>query len=250
MSDDDGEPLVRLESVSRVYGDGDRQVVALAETTLDVPAGALVVVMGPSGSGKSTLLSLLGGLDTPTSGRLVVLGRDLAAMSPTEHAWLRRRVVGYVFQNLNLLPGLTALENVCLPLELHGASFRAACRDAAPALARVGLAGKESRFPAQLSGGEQQRVAIARAMVGGRRLILADEPTGALDSVTGATVVELMRRFCDDGGSCVMVTHNPRHAEVADVVVRLSDGRVAGIDGGTRRAPDRAASDVADRRAS
>jgi putative ABC transport system ATP-binding protein len=226
---DDGEVLVRLDRVSRVYQDPPAEVVALAETTVDIPARRLVVVMGPSGSGKSTLLSLIGGLDVPTSGTITVLGRDVGALSPVEQAMLRRRVVGYVFQDLNLLPGLTAEENVALPLELDGASSRSAAKAARAALAGVGLALRAARFPAQLSGGEQQRVAVARALVGGRRIILADEPTGSLDSVTGAMVVDLLRRFCDAGGSCVMVTHNPAHAEVADLVIRLRDGVVVEI---------------------
>lgn len=227
---DDTEVLIRLDRVSRVYQDGAAEVVALAETTVDIPAGRLVVMMGPSGSGKSTLLSLIGGLDTPTSGRVVVLGRDVGALSPVEQATLRRRVVGYVFQDLNLLPGLTAEENVALPLELDGASFRSAVKAARDALALVGLTGKEDRYPAQLSGGEQQRVAVARALVGGRRLILADEPTGSLDSTTGAAIVDLLRRFCDNGGSCVMVTHNPAHVEIADLVIRLRDGVITDVE--------------------
>ena len=236
---DEAEPLVRLDRVTRTYADGAAPVVALAETTMEIPAGRLVMVMGPSGSGKSTLLALIGGLDVPTAGRVTVLGHDVAALSPEEQARLRRRVVGYVFQDLNLLPGLTAEENVALPLELDGASYRTAARAAREALARVGLAGKESRFPAHLSGGEQQRVAIARALVNGRRVILADEPTGALDSATGSAVIDLLRRFCDTGGSCVMVTHNPAHAEVADVVVRLRDGVVTEVE--HRRVPGRMA---------
>jgi putative ABC transport system ATP-binding protein len=235
---DEAELLVRLDRVTRTYADGSSTVVALAETTMDIPAGRLVTVMGPSGSGKSTLLSLIGGLDVPTAGRITVLGHDVAALSPEEQARLRRRVVGYVFQDLNLLPGLTAEENVALPLELDGASHRSAATAAREALAQVGLAGKEYRFPAQLSGGEQQRVAVARAIVGGRRVILADEPTGALDSATGSAVIDLLRRFCDTGGSCVMVTHNPGHAEAADIVVRLRDGVVTEVE--HRSAPGRA----------
>jgi len=231
MADDasGGDVLVRLDRVSRTYGDGSTTVVALAETTIEIPAGRLVVVMGPSGSGKSTLLSLIGGLDGPTAGAVTVLGRDVGALNSVEQARLRRRVVGYVFQDLNLLPGLTAEENVALPLELDGASFRTAATAARESLAQVGLSGKESRFPSQLSGGEQQRVAVARAIVGGRRVILADEPTGSLDSATGATVIDLLRRFCDAGGSCVMVTHNPVHAQVADLVIRLWDGVVTEV---------------------
>lgn len=218
--------VLRLVGASRVHGTGHTAVPALHPTDLTVRSGELVAVMGPSGSGKSTLLSLLGGLDAPTGGRVEVLGRDLASMSVREVAALRRRSLGYVFQDLNLLPGLTAAENVSLPLELDGVRGGVAARAAREALQRVGLAELADRFPEDLSGGEQQRVAIARAFVGERRILLADEPTGALDTVTGESVMRILRQHCDGGGVGVLVTHEPAHAAWADRVVFIRDGRI------------------------
>jgi putative ABC transport system ATP-binding protein len=217
---------VVLESVSRSFGQGHTEVVALQPTNLQVGAGEFLAVMGPSGSGKTTLLSLVGGLDRPTSGRVVVDGRDLAGLDARGLAVLRRRTVGYVFQDLNLLPGLTALENVSLPLELDGQPMKRARAQATEVLEAVGLADLGARFPDDLSGGEQQRVAIARALVGERRILLADEPTGALDSVTGESVMRLLRRHCDAGGTVILVTHDAAHAAWADRVVFLRDGRI------------------------
>ena len=217
--------VLRLEAATRVHGSGRAAVTALHPTDLAVRAGELVAVMGPSGSGKSTLLALLGGLDTPSSGRVTVFGDDLATLSRRQLAALRRRKIGYVFQDLNLLPGLTALENVMLPRELDGTRAGVARREGMAALERVGLADLVDRFPDDLSGGERQRVAIARAVVGPRSVLLADEPTGALDSVTGETVMRLLRRHCDDGGTGVVVTHETPHAAWADRVVFLRDGR-------------------------
>lgn len=218
--------VIDLRAVSRVHGEGHTAVTALHPTDLSLEAGELVAIMGPSGSGKSTLLSLMGGLDTPTSGTVEVAGHDLGTMDRRQLAELRRRHLGYVFQELNLLPGLTAAENVSLPLELDGREGEAARRAAADALDRVGLAGLAHRFPDDLSGGEQQRVAIARAMVGGGRILLADEPTGALDTVTGERILRLMRRHCDEGGTAVLVTHEAAHASWADRVMFIRDGRI------------------------
>jgi putative ABC transport system ATP-binding protein len=196
--------------------------------------------MGPSGSGKTTLLSLVGGLDKPSEGKVIVDGEDVGAMKSRDLAILRRRTVGYVFQDLNLLAGLTAAENVAIPLELDGRSVGAARTAALDALASVGLGELANRFPDDLSGGEQQRVAIARALVGGRPILLADEPTGALDSITGESVMRLLRRHCDEGGTAILVTHDAAHAAWAHRVVFLRDGRI--VDE-TRSAtdPDRAA---------
>lgn len=217
--------ILELDRVWRVHGTGHTAVEALRDASLQVAAGELVAVMGPSGSGKSTLLTLAGGLDRPTEGAVRILGQDLGAMTKDAVAALRRRTVGYVFQELNLLPGLTAAENVSLPLELDGARPGQARAAAVAALQRVGLADLADRFPEDLSGGEQQRVAICRAVVGERRLLLADEPTGALDSVTGETVMRLLRRACDeDGAAGVLVTHDAAHAAWADRVVFLRDG--------------------------
>ena len=220
-------PVLELRAVSRTHGTGATAVEALSRIDLTVAPGELVAVMGPSGSGKSTLLNLAGGLDAATGGEVLVEGVSLAGLDAGGLAALRRRAVGYVFQDLNLLPALTAAENVALPLELDGAGARSARQAALRALDMVGLSAAARRFPDELSGGEQQRVAIARALVGDRRLVLADEPTGALDSVTGEAVLELLRGRVDEGAAGVLVTHEARHAAWADRVVFLRDGRVA-----------------------
>ena len=217
---------IELEAAERRFGTGHTVVVALHPTTLGVARGELLAIMGPSGSGKTTLLSLVGGLDRATGGRVLVEGKDVGRMSPSELALLRRRTVGYVFQDLNLLAGLTARENVSLPLELDGAPVAAAQAQAAQTLVSVGLGHLADRYPDDLSGGEQQRIAIARALVGGRGIVLADEPTGALDSMTGESVMRLLRVHCDAGGTAILVTHDAAHAAWADRVVFLRDGRV------------------------
>jgi putative ABC transport system ATP-binding protein len=218
--------ILDLRDVIRVHGSGATEVHALRGVSLSVDAGELVAVMGPSGSGKSTLLHLAGGLDAPTSGAVLVEGTDLAGLSRSALARLRRRSVGYVFQDFNLVPALTAAENVALPRELDGVGARQARRDALAALDAVGIADLADRFPDDMSGGQQQRVAIARALVGDRRLVLADEPTGALDSETGEAVLRLLRARCDAGAAGVLVTHEARHAAWADRVVFLRDGGV------------------------
>jgi putative ABC transport system ATP-binding protein len=218
--------VLELHDVVRVHGSGETEVRALAGVSLTVAEGELVAVMGPSGSGKSTLLTLAGGLDRPTTGEVLVDGRPLSRLRPAELAAVRRRRIGYVFQDLNLVPSLTALENVMLPRELDGVSARRARREAEAALGRLGVDTVANRFPDDMAGGQQQRVAIARALVGDRRLILADEPTGALDSHTGEEVLRLLRRSCDDGAAGVLVTHDARHAAWADRIVFLRDGLV------------------------
>ncbi|WP_454296122.1 ABC transporter ATP-binding protein [Salana multivorans] len=218
--------LLELTAVTRVHGEGERRVVALQEVDLRVRLGELVAVMGPSGSGKSTLLNLAGGLDTPQSGT-IRLGRDvLSDLDVAGRAALRRRKVGYVFQDLNLIPALTAAENVALPRELDGVPARRARQEARAALAEVGVVDLADRFPEEMSGGQQQRVAIARALVGPRRLVLADEPTGALDSHTGEAVMRVLRQRVDAGAAGLLVTHDPRFAAWADRTVYLRDGVV------------------------
>lgn len=221
--------LLEMRAVTRVHGHGAREVTALRGVDLAVQPGEFVALMGPSGSGKSTLLHLAGGLALPTSGEVLVDGKSLADLSPAERAVLRRDVLGYVFQELNLLPGLTALENVAFPLELAGLRTRPARAAALGALAEVGIEELASRMPAELSGGQSQRVAIARSLVGPRRLLLADEPTGALDSVSGRDIITLLRHRADAGAGVVLVTHEPRFAAWADRTLQLRDGDVVGV---------------------
>ncbi|MGE5286543.1 MAG: ABC transporter ATP-binding protein [Micromonosporaceae bacterium] len=217
---------LELRAVSKVYGEGAAEVRALRGVDLSVDAGTMVAVMGPSGSGKSTLLTIAGSLEEPTDGEVLVEGAALSGMSRNERARLRRRSIGYVFQDFNLLAGLTAAENVALPLELDGVSVRKARAAGMRALEELGLADRASRFPDELSGGERQRVAIARAVVGERGLLLADEPSGALDSVNGEAVMRLVHDACRRGVAAVVVTHDAQLASWADRVVFLRDGRV------------------------
>jgi putative ABC transport system ATP-binding protein len=219
-----------VEHVCKRYGDGPQAVSALADVSLNVGAGEFVSVMGPSGSGKSTLLSLIAGLDVPSSGRVVVDGQDLAALSEDARSALRLRRIGFVFQSFNLFPTFSAAENVAWPLEFLGASWREACARAAGALGQVGVNRAASgRRPAELSGGEQQRVAIARALVTRPGLLLADEPTGNLDSKTGDEILRLLAALNGaEGVTVVLVTHSAAAAAYGRRTVELRDGRVVG----------------------
>jgi putative ABC transport system ATP-binding protein len=217
---------LELRQVSKVYGSGPNEVHALSAVDLSVELGELVAVMGPSGSGKSTLLTIAGSLEEATSGQVLVEGTDLATVSRTDAAKMRRRSIGYVFQDFNLLPGLTALENVTLPLELDGISSKAARERALEAMEELGVADRAAHYPDELSGGERQRVAIARAIVGDRDLLLADEPTGALDSVNGESLMRLLRAATERGVAGVVVTHDAQLAAWADRVIFLRDGHV------------------------
>lgn len=219
--------VIELRHVSKVHGEGPTAVHALEDVSLVVEAGSLVAVMGPSGSGKSTLLTIAGSLEEPTSGQVLVDGADLATLSRNQRATLRRRSIGYVFQDFNLLAGLTVLENVTLPLELDGTSARAAHDPGLAALDRLGIADLADRFPDDLSGGERQRVAIARAVVGERHVLLADEPSGALDSANAEAVMRLMLSACRAGAAGIVVTHDAQLASWADRVVFLRDGKIA-----------------------
>ena len=212
--------------VSKSYGEGPTLVRALCDVDLSVQVGELVAIMGPSGSGKSTLLTIAGTLEEVSSGDVVVDGKSVSSMSRNDRARLRRRSIGYVFQDFNLLAGLTAVENVALPLELDGVGARAARTIGQEALEELGLADRTARYPDELSGGESQRVAIARAVVGDRQVLLADEPTGALDSINGESVMRLLRAACQRGVAGVIVTHDAQLASWADRVVFLRDGRV------------------------
>ena len=217
---------LELRQVSKVYGSGPTEVRALHDVDLSVERGELVAVMGPSGSGKSTLLTIAGSLEEPTGGQVLVEGVDLVSVSRSDRAKMRRRSIGYVFQDFNLLPGLTAVENVTLPLELDGVRAKSARASGIEAMEELDVAEHADRYPDELSGGERQRVAIARAIVGERRLLLADEPTGALDSVNGEAVMRLLRAATQRGVAGVVVTHEAHLASWADRVVFLRDGHV------------------------
>jgi putative ABC transport system ATP-binding protein len=218
--------MLELRRVGKVYGTGATAVHALRDVDLTVGCGELVAIMGPSGSGKSSLLTIAGSLEDATTGDVVIGGASLAGMSRRDTAQLRRRAVGFVFQEFNLLAGLTAVENVAMPLELDGIPARTARKAAMASLDELGIIGRADHFPDDLSGGERQRVAIARAVVGERRLVLADEPTGALDSVSSEAVMRLLRTVCQGGAAGVVVTHDAQLAAWADRVVFLRDGMV------------------------
>lgn len=217
---------LELVDVSRIYGSGATEVRALDGVSLSVAPGEFVAVMGPSGSGKSTLLAIAGGLDTGWVGHVSVAGTPLSGLKRDALAALRRKHVGYVFQDYNLVPTLNVIENVALPLELDRVDPDWARQEARAALKRVGIHELAQRRLDQVSGGQRQRVAIARAIVGERRLVLADEPTGALDSATGDDIMARLRLLADDGVAIVLVTHEARHAGWADRIVFLRDGRV------------------------
>jgi putative ABC transport system ATP-binding protein len=220
-------PMLEMIDVVKSFGAGPGEVRALTGVSLSLRAAEFVAVRGPSGCGKSTLLHLAGGLEDPTAGRVLVDGRDLHSMDATERAALRRTEVGYVFQRLNLVPSLTALENVMLPLDLDGVRGGEARARATEALNIVGLDHRLDRFPDDFSGGQQQRIAIARAIVGSRRLLLADEPTGSLDTSTGEAVMELLAGLPSAvGTTVVLVTHEPRYAACAERIVSMRDGRI------------------------
>ncbi len=218
--------MLELRQVSKIYGEGAAEVHALRGVDLSVAPGELVAIMGPSGSGKSSLLTIAGSLEDATEGEVFVGGAALSGMSRNDKARLRRRSIGFVFQDFNLLAGLTAAENVAMPLELDGMPAREARGHALMALEDLGVAGRAQHYPDDLSGGERQRVAIARAVVGERGLVLADEPTGALDSVNGEAVMRLLRDVCSRGAAGVVVTHEAQLAAWANRVVFLRDGRL------------------------
>lgn len=217
---------IELRRVSKTFGEGPSVVRALSNVDLSVVPGELVAVMGPSGSGKSTLLTIAGTLEDPTSGEVFVGGVEVGDMSRNERARLRRQSIGYVFQDFNLLAGLTAAENVALPLELGGTGAKAARAIAHDVLEELNLVDRAGHWPDDLSGGERQRVAIARALVGDRQLLFADEPTGALDTVNGEAVMRLLRAASHRGVAGVMVTHDAQLASWADRVVFLRDGKM------------------------
>ncbi len=228
------EALIDLHDVSRVYSTGDVEVRALDGVSLQIASGEFVAIMGPSGSGKSTLMNILGCLDRPTGGRYVLAGREVSGLRKTELAEVRSHTLGFVFQNFNLLPRTSAVENVELPLMYQGVRAKERHARASEALDRVGLGSRRGHHPNQLSGGQQQRVAIARALVTRPRVILADEPTGNLDSRTSLEVMALFQELGGQGITIILVTHEPEVSEFASRVVVVKDGRVRSDD---RRAP-------------
>lgn len=217
------DAYVKLENVSKIYGTGEVKIVAVDGISFEIAKGEFVVIVGPSGAGKTTVLNILGGMDKPTSGKIYVDGRNIAGYSGRQLTSYRREDIGFVFQFYNLVPNLTALENVELALQI--------CReplDAATVLAEVGLKGRFGNFPAQLSGGEQQRVSIARALAKNPKLLLCDEPTGALDYQTGKAILKLLQDMCREKGMTVIViTHNSALTPMADKVIRIKNGKVS-----------------------
>lgn len=217
---------IRLEDVSRLYFVGDTVVRALDGITLSIEEGSFTAIVGPSGSGKSTLMSLIGCLDLPTSGRILIAGEDTSGMDEDELALLRNRHIGFVFQHFSLLPRMSALDNAALPLLYAGIPLRERRKRAAGMLERVGLGDRMDHRPSELSGGQKQRVAIARALINDPAIILADEPTGALDSATGHEVMDIFHGLNREGHTIVFVTHDNALASECSRIVRLSDGRV------------------------
>ena len=220
------EPVLALDRVTKVFITEEFETHALAEVRFEVAEGEFVSISGPSGSGKSTLLSILGLLDTPTSGSYRLAGREVAGLSAHERAGLRSREIGFIFQSFNLIPDLDVEENVMLPLTYRGMSRAEQRKRANEALERVGMSHRARHMPGQLSGGQQQRVAVARAVAGSPKILLADEPTGNLDSANGEAVMGLLRELHEGGATICMVTHDPRHARHAERMIALFDGRV------------------------
>ncbi len=226
-------PIIRLSGLGKVFRTNDVETRALSGVTLDVAHGEFVSIAGPSGCGKTTLLSILGLLDSPTGGRYLLNGQAVEELSASERAAIRNRAIGFIFQTFNLIGDLTVFENVELPLTYRGDSAKSRRDRVLDALDRVGMAFRVDHYPSQLSGGQQQRVAVARAIVGRPMILLADEPTGNLDSGNGRTVMKLLTDLHRDGATICMVTHDPRYAHAAERTVHLFDGRI--VDGAESR---------------
>jgi putative ABC transport system ATP-binding protein len=231
MNGNGATPTVTCRHVVKTYGSGNAEVHALRGVDLDIYPGELTMLVGPSGCGKTTLLSVLAGILRPTSGTVDVLGADLTAMSSWRRTAFRRDHVGFVFQQFNLLPALTAAENAAVPLVIKGYSRRRALAEANEILGKMGMADRVNNLPAKLSGGQQQRVAIARALIHHPHLLVCDEPTSALDAKTGHTILELLRSIAIEGDRAVIiVTHDSRIFEFADTLARMDDGHIVSID--------------------
>jgi len=237
-SRDDSEPLAVLQGVTKVFLSDDLETHALAGVHLTIRRGEYVSIAGPSGCGKSTLLSILGLLDTPTQGTYELAGKSVAALPRAERARIRNQHIGFVFQSFNLIGDLSVLENVELPLTYRGLSAGECKKRAQSALERVGMAHRLNHYPAQLSGGQQQRVAVARSVAGDPEMLLADEPTGNLDSHNGRAVMDLLAKLHSEGTTICMVTHDPRYADLADRSVHLFDGRIVEEHGKRARASE------------
>jgi len=222
----DGQPLIKLEGVKKVFYTEEVETHALSNIHMEIQRGEYVSIAGPSGCGKTTLLSILGLLDTPTEGLYLLDGKPVSDLSASERARIRNREIGFIFQAFNLIGDLTVFENVELPLTYRGMPSSERRRRVEAALERVGMSHRMKHYPSQLSGGQQQRVAVARAIVGDPLILLADEPTGNLDSVNGAAVMELLRELHQGGATICMVTHDPRYAEHAERTIHLFDGRI------------------------
>ncbi len=218
------ESLINLEDVEKVYEMGDAEVRALRGSYLKIESGEFIAVMGPSGSGKSTLMNMMGALDVPTTGLVEVAGRDLSEMGPDELALLRNEKVGFIFQEFNLLKNMNTIQNVMLPLTIQEVPKTERRSRAAELLEKVGLGDRLKHMPSELSGGQRQRVSIARALANDPEIVLADEPTGNLDTDTGAKIMELLTEFNEEGKTIIMVTHDPNDAEYADRTIKIKDG--------------------------
>lgn len=241
MRQDQGEKVIRGRGLSKIYREGATELRALREVDLDVRAGELTLLMGPSGSGKTTLLSILGCILRASEGTLELLGEDVSSLPERELPRIRREAIGFVFQGFNLFPTLTAAENVALALDVRGMRGAEARKRGEELLAEVGLAERARSFPADLSGGQKQRVAIARALAGDPPILLADEPTAALDSTSGRTVIELLQRLArEHGRAVVLVTHDPRVLSFGDRIIHLEDGRIVREETGIARAMESA----------
>jgi len=225
--EDRNGPLVRLEGVTKVYNSGETSVRALDHVNLEIGKGDFVVILGPSGSGKTTLLNMIGGIDRPTEGKVFVVGSNLLGLNETQLAYFRRKNIGYVFQFFNLIPILTSIENVMVPLSLAGASTKEAKETATDLLNTVGLGKRLNHFPSQLSGGEQQRVAIARALANNPQIVLCDEPTGNIDTKTGLEIIAVMRELnMEKGLTFIIATHDQRMISKEARVLHLVDGKI------------------------